>query len=65
MGFVWNNMELFTSNVALGLNETRGPGTKHYSPDHHQQTVQSEKRRPEWKDSNECMFRKQYISMLL
>ena len=35
------------------------------SPDNQKQTVQSEKRQPEWQDSNEYMRRQQYISMLL
>ena len=45
--------------------KTRGPRAFYRSPDIQQQTVQSEKRQPEWKDSNKCMCCRQYISILL
>ena len=45
---------------------TRGLRAFYHSPDNQQQTVQSEKKRqPELQDSNKCMWRRQYISMLL
>ena len=44
---------------------TRGPRAFYRSPDNQQQTVQSDKRQPEWQDSNKCMCCRQYISMLL
>ena len=49
----------------ISQKNTRGPRAFYRSPDNQQQTVQLDKRQPEWQDSNKCMCCRQYISMLL
>ena len=57
-------ISIFATDL-LNFEITRGPRAFYRSPGNQQQTVQLDKRQPEWQDSNKCMCCRQYISMLL
>ena len=65
---LWPRLKFFKSRSNFKVKvtrSTRGPRAFYRSPDNQQQTVQLDKRQPEWQDLNKCMCCRQYISMLL